>query len=108
MIPINVLKVMVPAVLTFFLGIAITPLFTDLFYKHKLWKRNSRVNNPDMTNDHFAKHHNEAAELSTPRIGGVIIWVAVILTSLVIYFVSVMFPSDLAHKLNFLSRNQTL
>src|SRR5581483_6512718 len=105
---IDVLKVMIPAVLTFFLGIMITPAFTNFFYRHKMWKRNSRVNNPDITNDHFAKLHNEKAELSTPRIGGMIIWVSVILTSIIIFLISHIFPSDIAHKLNFLSRNQTI
>ncbi|MEQ1561634.1 MAG: hypothetical protein ABL899_02860 [Nitrospira sp.] len=104
----DVLKVVIPSVLTFFLGISITPFFTDFFYRHKMWKSNSRANNPDITNDHFSKIHNASAELSTPRIGGVIIWVAVLLCVFVIYLLSVVFPSDLTEKLNFFSRSQTL
>lgn len=105
---INVIKVVVPSVLTFFLAILITPFFTNIFYKYKMWKRIPRTENDDITNDDFAKVHNTAAEISTPRIGGVIIWVSVLLTVLVIYLLSVFLPSDLTQKLNFFSRSQTL
>src|SRR3989344_3445330 len=107
MIDINVLKVVIPSVLTFFLGILITPFFTDLFYKYKMWKKSPRTDS-DMTTPDFAKIHNTTAELSTPRIGGVIIWVSVLLAVLIIYLLSIFFPTDLTEKLNFFSRSQTL
>jgi phospho-N-acetylmuramoyl-pentapeptide-transferase len=106
-ITINVLKVVVPSVLTFFLGIAITPFFTDFFYKHKMWKKSPRTL-ANITTDDFTKHHNTDSELSTPRIGGVIIWISVLLTVLVIYLASVFFPTEITAKLNFFSRGQTL
>lgn len=105
---IDVLKVIVPAVLTFFIGIAITPFFTDFFYKNKMWKKSARVDAGDITNKDFSKVHNTSAELSTPRIGGVIIWVAVLICVLIIYLLSIFFPNELTLKLNFFSRSQTL
>lgn len=108
MIDINILKVVIPSILTFFLGILITPFFTNIFYKYKMWKKNPRTQAGDITNSDFAKVHNTSAELSTPRIGGVIIWVSVLLTVLVIYLLSIFFPTDLTEKLNFFSRSQTL
>ncbi len=107
MIMIDVLKVVVPPVLTFFLGILITPFFTDFFYKHKMWKKSPRTI-ANITTDDFTKNHNTEAELSTPRIGGVIIWASVLLCVLFIYLVSVIFPTGLTEKLNFFSRSQTL
>ncbi len=107
MIDINVLKVVIPSVLTFFLGILITPFFTNIFYKYKMWKKSPRTES-GMTTDDFAKIHNTTAELSTPRIGGVIIWVSVLLTVLIIYLLSAIFPTNLTEKLNFFSRSQTL
>ena len=104
---IDVLKVVVPSVLTIFLGILITPFFTDFFYKHKMWKKNPRTE-ANITTPDFAKVHNTASELSTPRIGGVIIWFSVLLSVLIIYLMSVLFPGDLTEKLNFFSRSQTL
>src|SRR5258708_1189798 len=104
---IDVLKVVIPSVLCFFFVILITPFFTDFFYKHKMWKKSARVNS-NITTDDFAKVHNTDAELSTPRIGGVIIWSAVLLTILGIYIISLVTPNDLTLKLNFFSRSQTL
>lgn len=105
---IDVIKVVVPSVLTFFLGILITPFFTNFFYKYKMWKKNPRTEAGDITTDDFAKIHNTKGELSTPRVGGVIIWVSVLLTVCVIYLLSIIFPSELTQKLNFFSRSQTL
>ncbi len=104
---IDVLKVVVPSVLTFLIGISITPFFTNIFYKHRMWKKSSRTEAGDITNDDFGKVHNTSAELSTPRIGGVIIWVSVLLTIAIIYLFSKFYPTDLTEKLNFFSRSQT-
>ncbi len=71
-----------------------------------MWKKSSRTEAG--TTEEFAKVHNTKGELSTPRVGGVIIWVSVLLTIGIIYLLSILFPTDLTEKLNFLSRNQTL
>ena len=105
---IEVLKVIIPSVLTFFIGILITPFFTHYFYKYKMWKKSPRTEAGDITTDDFAKVHNTKAELSTPRVGGVIIWVSVLLTITIIFLVSKVFPTNLTTKLNFFSRSQTL
>lgn len=104
---IDVIKVVIPSVLTFLIGISITPFFTDLFYKYKMWKKNPRTENADGVSKDFADNHNTTAELSTPRIGGIIIWVSVLLCVLVIYLLSIIFPSEVTGKLNFFSRGQT-
>lgn len=104
---IDVLKVVIPSVLTFFIGISITPFLANFFYKYKMWKKSPRTEAGDITNDHFTKTHNTTAELSTPRIGGVIIWISVLITVLIIYLLSVIFPTNLTEKLNFFSRSQT-
>lgn len=101
----NLLKISLPAVFAFFLALFLTPLATHFFYKHKMWKRYSRT--PNKTYD-FQKIHNEEDELKTPRVGGIIIWVSVLLTTLIFYLASILFPSDYMQKMNFFSRNQTL
>ena len=102
----EVIKVIGPTVLTFFIGIFITPFFTHYFYKYKMWKKSPRILAD--TSEAFNSIHNTEREMSTPRIGGVIIWVAVILSVLVIYLFSLVYPSELARELNFFSRSQTL
>jgi len=70
-----------------------------------MWKRYSRS---ESTNPEFQKIHNEKEELKTPRVGGIIIWVSVVLTTLGFFIFSLFFPSSFSSKINFLSRNQTL
>lgn len=103
---INFIKIFLPTTLAFFAGIAITPFATHFFYKHKMWKRNSR--NETTTNLDFQKIHNETEELKTPRVGGIIIWFSALIITLLFYLVSILFPNNLTEKLNFLSRDQTL
>jgi phospho-N-acetylmuramoyl-pentapeptide-transferase len=105
---IDILKVVIPTVIAFLFGILITPFFSSLFYKYKLWKNTSRTEAGDITNNDFSKVHNTQSELSTPRIGGMIIWVSVLLTVLFIYLLSLIYPTDFTLKLNFFSRSQTL
>ncbi len=71
-----------------------------------MWKKSSRSEAD--TSDTFNDIHNTKHELSTPRVGGVIIWVSVLFAVCVIYFLSLIFPSDITEKLNFFSRSQTL
>ncbi len=106
----NLIKIFIPTTLAFCFGLAITPVFSSFFMRNKMWKKSSRSgsNNIDEVSNKFKEVHNEEDELSTPRIGGVIIWVAVLLVVALLYLVSIIFPTDLTLKLSFLSRNQTL
>jgi len=102
----NFIKIFIPTTVAFFLGLLLTPIATHFFYKYKMWKKYSR--NTDITVSDFHKIHNEQEELNTPRVGGIIIWVSALLTTLIFYLVSISFPSVYTEKMNFLSRNQTL
>ncbi len=102
----NLIKIFLPTAVAFFLAMAFTPLATHFFYKYKMWKKYSRNGAVEVAD--FPKIHNEKEELATPRIGGIIIWVPVLLTTGFFYLASTLFPSPLTEKLNFLSRNQTL
>lgn len=102
----DILKIIFPTVLTFFLGLAITPFFSRYFYQYKMWKKLPRTE--EDTSATFSSIHDAKPEVSTPRVGGIIIWSSVLFTVCVIYFLSYIFPSDLTMKLNFFSRSQTL
>ncbi|HRH25123.1 MAG TPA: hypothetical protein PLQ20_02180 [Candidatus Paceibacterota bacterium] len=104
----NVVKIFLPTALTFAIGILLTPTLTNLMYKHKLWKKKKRVDDSQITNEHFKNISNASAEVSTPRVGGIIIWLSVTLSILIMWLISKAFPSDLSTKLDFLSRGQTL
>jgi phospho-N-acetylmuramoyl-pentapeptide-transferase len=101
----NLVKISIPTAAAFFLALFLAPAATHFFYKYKMWKKYSR-NGAAMSPD-FVRIHNEASELNTPRPGGIIIWVSVLFTTLIFYFLSVLFPSATTEEMNFLSRNQT-
>lgn len=102
----DLVKIFLPTAIAFFLGVLITPLATKYFYKYKMWKKYSR--NMETTVDYFHQIHNEADELKTPRVGGIIIWMAVLLTTLIFYLLSYIFGGEAFKQFNFLSRNQTV
>lgn len=101
----DLIKIFLPTTVAFFLGIFLTPIATHYFYKYKMWKKYSR--STITTTSDFSKIHNEKDELKTPRVGGVIIWLSVLATVLIFYFLSNIFPSENNSGMNFLSRNQT-
>lgn len=104
----TIIKIFLPTILAFAIGIAITPRLTDFMYKHKLWKRKPREEVDDITNDDFKRLNDGKSETSTPRVGGIIIWLSVVATILLLWLISKIFPSDLSTQLDFYSRNQTL
>ncbi|HEY1037523.1 MAG TPA: hypothetical protein VGE62_02975 [Candidatus Paceibacterota bacterium] len=105
----DVIKILLPAVLSFLIGIGITPMLSGIMYKHRLWRRVSRskVNTAEMSAD-FQKIHNEKGENSTPRVGGVLVWLSILVTIAFLYGLALFFPNEATEKLSFLSRNQTL
>lgn len=104
----NVVKVLVPAVAAFAIGIAMAPLLAHFLYKYRLWKKTAR--NQGLGDNSgtpiFNKLHKER-ETGTPRMGGIVIWASVLATVFLIWLISGLFPSDISAKLNFLSRSQT-
>ncbi len=102
-------KIFLPLTLSFLLGIALTPTITSYLYKWRLWKRNARKDesvNEDKMSEVF-KAINNADELHTPRVGGIIVWLSVFGTSAIIWILSRIIPGAFLDKLDFVSRGQT-
>ncbi len=104
----SVIKVFLPTILAFIIGIALTPRLTTWMYTHKMWKRRQRIDSGDITNEDYKRIHDAESEVSTPRLGGIIIWLSTLCTITLMWLISKIFPSDLSAKLDFYSRNQTL
>jgi len=106
-----VFKILLPTVAAFVIGISLTPVFSHIFYKYKLWKRSSRIseiNTGDLPmTDDFKKIHNHA-ETSTPRVGGIIVWFSVVLTVFLSIITSHLLSGFGVENIEFISRNQTL
>ena len=105
--PIDLLKALVPALLAFWIGIAITPVVTHYLYKHKVWKKKGGKQALDGTAaEEFNRMHGDN-ELHTPRMGGIVIWLSASITIFGLWALGHFFPSEITTKLDFLSRDQT-
>ncbi len=102
----NALKILLPATITFIIGIILTPVATHYFYKYKMWRKVSRYDN--VPNPAFQTINDGVGELATPRTGGMIIWISVIVTIFILGLVDYIFNTTFTNKLYFISRNQTL
>lgn len=105
----NAIKIFLPSLISFVIGIMLTPVATHYFYKYRMWRRIKRENNlPEKESTGFSRIHDCQAEISTPRTGGMIIWISVILTLAIVSLVDYFFISDYSNKMYFISRSETL
>lgn len=103
MIIFYVVKVLFLSIIAFIFTVAWTPLLTHFLYKHKLGKK---IRNNGKT-PIFSKLH--AHKAGTPTMGGVLIWVTVLIFILFFYLLARIFPgSEFLEYLDFLSRRETL
>ncbi len=103
---INAVKILLPATISFIVGIVLTPIATHYFYKYKMWRKVSRVSNVAVGK--FGEINDGVAETSTPRTGGMIIWISVIITIFLLGVIDFLFNNSLTNKLYFISRSQTV
>lgn len=103
----EVIKILLPAVLAFLVGIGITPTVSNFLYKNKMWKKKVKsltVDGHEATV--FMSLHKEK-EVSTPRMGGIIIWLSAFISAFIIWFLAHVVRIDVFSSLEFVSRNQT-
>ena len=103
----DLLKVFLPSITAFWLGIVMTPVLTYYLYRYKAWKKKAGKIALDGTEaQEFAKLREET-ETKTPRMGGIIIWASVAATTGVMWALAHVWPDTGAAKFDFLSRTQT-
>ena len=105
MLYLSLLKVFLASTGAFFIGIAIAPILTNWLYKNKMWKKKAGKISPDGRETPIFNELHKDKEVGTPRMGGIVIWVSVLLVTLLFWLISLIWPDY--DKLNFLSRNQT-
>jgi phospho-N-acetylmuramoyl-pentapeptide-transferase len=100
------MRIFIPATVTFLIGMGITPFITHFLYKNRLWKpKAGKVALDGTPAETFNKLH-EARETGTPRFGGTIVWLSVILTAALLSAMSLLSPYAFG-PLAFISRGQT-
>jgi phospho-N-acetylmuramoyl-pentapeptide-transferase len=104
----DVVKVVLPAVLSFTVGIAITPVITHYLYKYKAWKKKpGKIALDGKEAIEFNKIHMHTTESRAPRMGGIVIWGSALITIIGIAIVAKLVDNASISKLDFLSRDQT-
>lgn len=102
-----IIKLLLPAIIAFCIGILITPIITHYLYKYQVWKKEG---GKTAIGGHAATEFNKlkaSTETKTPRMGGVVIWGSVVLTISILYLLTVLSDNRFFTDLFFLSRAQT-
>lgn len=103
----DIVKIILPSILAFTVGIMGTPLLTHYLYKHKMWKKKSVQKATDGTTASITASLHRDEERKTPRMGGVVIWASSLLVLGFISLLASIFPETIFAKLSFFSRDQT-
>lgn len=100
-------KLLVPAALAFTIGIGIAIVLSHYLYTYRMWKpKAGKVDMAGKDTPIFNALHKDN-EVGTPRMGGIIVWLAPILTVGFLSLTAAISPAASFIKLDLLSRNQT-
>jgi phospho-N-acetylmuramoyl-pentapeptide-transferase len=103
----ELIRVLIPATAAFAVGIALTPLLTHYLYKHQAWKKVPGKRSFDGSAAEEFNRLHEQHESRAPRMGGIVVWASVLVTTVGIALIAQLFPKAALLSLDFLSRNQT-
>ncbi len=101
------IKLLLPAIIAFCVGILITPLLTFHLYKYQVWKKQGgKTAIGGQTAVEFNRLKGEG-ETKTPRMGGIVIWGSVVITISLLGLGTLLSSNTFFSDLFFLSRAQT-
>ncbi len=98
----------IPFVISFAVGIGFAPVLSHYLYKHRAWKKKGGKGKglgDDKGTPLFDSLHKER-EVSTPRLGGILVWGSVFITAILIALLGVAL-GDPFTRLDFVNRGQT-
>lgn len=104
---IEIIKILVPTILAFFVGIGITPTITNFLYKNQMWKKKAKTVTIDGREATVFNSLHKEKEVNTPRLGGTIIWISAFASAFIIWILAKGTTIEIFDKLEFISRNQT-
>jgi len=97
-----IIKIFFLTALAFIFTVSWTPILTHFLYKNQLGKQ---IRN-DGSTPLFTKMHSHKA--GTPTLGGLLVWVTVLIFSVLFYYLAKFLPFAFFKYLDFLSRSETL
>lgn len=104
---IDIVKVILPTVLSFMIGIAITPVVTHYLYKYKAWKKRGVFVSTDGRDAPISRRLHNDENIKTPKMGGIVVWASVFITTIFVSIISALNNGDVLENLSFFSREQT-
>ncbi|MFH1522265.1 MAG: phospho-N-acetylmuramoyl-pentapeptide-transferase [Patescibacteria group bacterium] len=102
MIDFYIIKILLLTTMAFVFALSWTPLLTHFLYKYKMGKQ---IRNNGATPLYSKLHAHKAG---TPTMGGLLIWITVLIFSLLFFYLAKILPWDFFKSLNFLTRSETL
>lgn len=107
MLALDPFKVLLPAVVSFIIGVIIAPMVGRFLVRNKFWKKKNVLKTIDGKEATItASLHNDEKD-PVPRLGGIVVWASVFATTLIFWALSKVYPTPITEKLDFISRNQT-
>lgn len=107
MFAIDPFKVLLPAVISFVIGIIIAPFIGRFLVRHSLWKKRNVTKTIDGKDATITASLHNDEKSPVPRLGGVVVWLSVFATAMIFWGLSKVYPTAITEKLDFISRNQT-
>ena len=101
-------RALVPFVASFIIGIGFAPLLTHYLYKHQAWKKKGGKQHGmgDGNGTPLFNELHKEREVSTPRMGGIVVWGSVLATAILISSLGMLFGEPFA-SFDFIARSQT-
>lgn len=100
-------RVLIPSATSFALGIIFAPLLANILYRTKAWKKKSgKANGIGGGGTPIFNELHKDREVSTPRMGGILIWASVIATA-VFFWLCAHFFTGFWPFLDFVNRRET-
>ncbi len=103
----SVIKVLGISAIASLVAMLWAPLLINFLYKHKLWKKEARTKTISGEDAVIFNNLHKERETKVPRMGGLLIFITVVVVALFFYFISLFYPNSFLAKFNFLSRSQT-
>jgi phospho-N-acetylmuramoyl-pentapeptide-transferase len=101
----STLSFLIPAFVSFALGMLITPFVSHFLYTYKCWKKRPGKETIYGTEAQVFNALKKEGEQRTPRMGGIIIWGSALLATVLLQLLQYFFGSEFQYGL--LSRSQT-
>ncbi|PIY97282.1 MAG: phospho-N-acetylmuramoyl-pentapeptide-transferase [Candidatus Kerfeldbacteria bacterium CG_4_10_14_0_8_um_filter_42_10] len=98
----DIIKILFLGTVSFIISILLTPILTHFLYKYKLGKQIRSSEAAPI----YSKLHKKKS--GTPTMGGILIWFTILALAVIFYYLGKYTGVPFFHKLNFLTRSETL